>query len=205
MYSPTVSAVQECSTWSAINLREAVSGDYTGPEPTLLQRSDGKFLIYPGKLHSIAGSPGGGKSWIALVICAQMLGTGSVVLFIDFEDSADSVVGRLKILGVPDQVILDRFGYVSPSEPLPDGGARELDVWLDVADLVVIDGVTDAMTLNSWNPLDNKDVAMFIAYRRTNRSRQIARRRRGGVGMCHRCLMSGRDNVRSGEDEINKP
>lgn len=162
MDSATPGVVPEWTSWSPVDLREAVSGNYTGPEPALLQRSDGKHLIYPGKLHSIAGAPGGGKSWIAQVVCAQLVKAGSIVLYIDFEDSADSVVGRLKILGVPGQVILDRFGYVSPSEPLPKGGARELDAWGDAADLVVIDGVTDAMTSNNWNPLDNKDAALFM-------------------------------------------
>jgi hypothetical protein len=162
MLDPALRAAVEPSTWNPVDLREIVSGDYTGPMPALLRRSDGKHLIYPGKLHSVAGAPGGGKSWIAQVLSSQLLMTGSVVLYIDLEDTPDSIVSRLKTLGVPDQTILDRFGYVSPSEPLPEGGVAVLDAWGDAADLVVIDGVTDAMTLHGWNPLDNKDAALFI-------------------------------------------
>jgi hypothetical protein len=162
MSSPELSVVTEASTWTPINLQEAVSGDYTGPQPALLRRSDGKDLMYPGKLHSVAGPPGGGKSWIAQVLTAQVLVAGFNVLYVDFEDAAESVVGRLKILGVPDQTILDRFGYVSPSEPLPPHRPDLLGQWLDVVDLVVLDGVTDAMTLNRWNPIDNRDAAEFI-------------------------------------------
>jgi hypothetical protein len=72
------------------------------------------------------------------------------------------VVSRLKILGVPEQAILDRFGYVSPSEPLPPEGVEGLEAWIEAAHLVVLDGVTDAMTLHQWNPLDNKDAAEFM-------------------------------------------
>lgn len=125
-------------------------------------RSDGKSLVHPGKLHSIAGPPGSGKSWIAQILSAQLVMASSVVLYIDFEDTPESVVSRLKILGVPDQTIVDRFGYVSRSEPLPPGGTEGLDTWGDVADLVVIDGVIDAMTLHNWNPIDNKDTAEFL-------------------------------------------
>ncbi len=162
MNSPALTVVTEASTWSPLDLREAVSGDYSGPQPALLRRSDGKDLMYPGKLHSVAGPPGGGKSWIAQVLCTQVLMADGIVLYVDFEDAAESVVSRLKILGVPDQTILDRFGYVSPSEPLPPEGVEGLEAWIDAADLVVLDGVTDAMTLHQWNPLDNKDAAEFV-------------------------------------------
>ncbi|MEA3502188.1 MAG: AAA family ATPase, partial [Actinomycetota bacterium] len=157
-----LSVVAEASTWSPIDLQEAVSGDYTGPQPALLQRSDGKHLMYPGMVHSLAGPPGGGKSWIAQEAAGQMLRSGSNVLYFDFEDFPESVVSRLKILGVPDQTILERFGYVSPSEPLPPDGAEGLDGWIEVVDLVVLDGVTDAMTLHQWNPIDNRDSAEFM-------------------------------------------
>ncbi len=162
MSSPDLSVVTEASTWSPINLQEAVSGDYTGPQPALLRRSDGEDLMYRGKLHSVAGPPGGGKSWIAQVLTAQVLMADFNVLYVDFEDAPESVVGRLKILSVPDQTILARFGYVSPSEPLPMHRPDVLGQWMDVVDLVVLDGVTDAMTLNQWNPLDNKDAAEFM-------------------------------------------
>ena len=162
MTSTASSSAAESSSWSPIDLRDAVSGDYSGPQPALLRRSDGKHLIYPGKLHSFAGVPGGGKSWLVQVLSAQVLTTGSIVLYFDFEDAPESVVSRLKILGVPDQLILDRFGYVSPSEPLPPGGADGLDAWIEAADLVVFDGVTDAMTLHGWNPLDNQQTAQFM-------------------------------------------
>jgi hypothetical protein len=118
--------------------------------------------MYRGKLHSIAGSPGGGKSWIAQVLAVQVLRAGFNVLYVDFEDAAESVVSRLKILGVPNQTILDRFGYVSPSEPFPTSGPDDLHRWVEAVDLVILDGVTDAMTQNKWNPLDNKDAAEFM-------------------------------------------
>jgi hypothetical protein len=39
---------------------------------------------------------------------------------------------------------------------------HDLEQWMDVVDLVVLDGVTDAMTLNGWNLTDNQDAAKFI-------------------------------------------
>jgi KaiC/GvpD/RAD55 family RecA-like ATPase len=84
-----------------------VSGNYSGPQPTLLRRSDGKHLIYPGKLHSFAGVPGGGKSWLAQVLSAQVITAGSIVLYVDFEDAPESVVKISKALRVSPRRIVE--------------------------------------------------------------------------------------------------
>ena len=74
---------------------------------------------------------------------------GNVVVYIDFEDSAASVVGRLVDLMVPPAIILERFAYVHPAEPLKLETARR-----DFASLValrpslaVFDGVTESLAL----------------------------------------------------------
>ena len=95
-----------------------------------------------------------------------MLLTDGRVLWIDFEDDERGVVGRLKALGVPDDVILARFGYINPDEPLGDGVKRIARSRVDLAealgepwDLVVIDGVTESMALEGFNLNDNTDAA----------------------------------------------
>ena len=158
----TVQPVAEPSSWDPIDLRGVLAGERSGPTPSLLSRSDGKHLMYPGKVHSIAGEPGSGKSWIAQVVAAEVLMRGAPVICLDFEDSPESLVSRLRALGVPDEVIVQRFGYVSPSAPLLKSNPVELQGWIDASTLVVIDGVTDAMALHAWDPLSNEDTAKFM-------------------------------------------
>jgi hypothetical protein len=129
----------------------------------MLLRSDGRALFYPGKVHALQGEPESGKTWVALHLAAERLGRGETVLYIDFEDTAASVVGRLQALGVDPDAIRARFRYLRPEEPLSEQGKRDLDAAADGASLAVIDGITEAMTLHGWDLRDNTDIAKWLA------------------------------------------
>ena len=68
--------------------------------PTLLPRTDGVCLLYAGRVHSLTGEPGGGKTWIALHLIADTLTAGGTAMLIDYEDTPASAVSRLRTLGV---------------------------------------------------------------------------------------------------------
>jgi hypothetical protein len=86
------------------------------------------------------------------------------VVYIDFEDSAGPLVGRLLTLGLSPALIAEHFHYLRPEGPIGTGiNLDDLTTLLSrhAPTLAVIDGVTEAMGLHGLNPLDNADVAQF--------------------------------------------
>jgi hypothetical protein len=126
-------------------------------------------LLYPGRVNSLVAESGGAKTWAALVVAAQELGAGQRVVFVDFEDQPEGIVGRLLDLGVDPRVIIDRFRYVSPQEPFSaDAQLRLLSLLTaDQPSLVVLDSVGESMALDGVKPNDDDHVARW--YRRLPR------------------------------------
>jgi len=149
--------------WQPLDLAPILDGGHVDPAPALLYRVDGAGLIYPGKVHSFAGESESLKSWALLVAAVAEINAGRVVAWLDFEDSAPSVVGRLLALGASREAILSCFRYHRPSEPLGTArGAILADLLADRPTLAVIDGVTEAMSLLGLDPSSNADVATFL-------------------------------------------
>jgi hypothetical protein len=157
----------ERSTWTPIDLRAALEGTDI-PPPELLKRVDDKCLLYRRKTHWFQGESESLKSFGAQAGTAQVLTAGGTVTYIDFEDDEKGVTSRLRALGVPADVILARFTYLRPEEPLKDKHGRVTGAFGDIcelaamgADLAVVDGVTEAMVTEGLNILDNADVATW--------------------------------------------
>lgn len=157
-FGPTM---RKPSSWGALDLTTVLQGGEIDPPPCKLERNDGQFLIYDGAVHTLSGEPGSGKSWITLLACLQEMRHGNKVTFLDFEDRASRVVGRLLGLGATPAQIRDRFRYVRPNAPLDAAIRPDLDAAIEGASLVVIDGVTEVMTLQGLDPNANSDVAIF--------------------------------------------
>lgn len=106
----------------------------------------------------LVGEPEAGKSWLALLATAERLSIGQRVLFIDFENTATEIVGRLRDLGVDDKFIFGLFVYVRPQDPL------DIDIATIAPDaaLAVLHGTTDAMLLHGLKLTDNNDVAELL-------------------------------------------
>ncbi len=152
-------------SWQPVDLTAVLDGSYAPPQPTVGRRADGIGLFYRGRVHSIAAESEGLKTWFALVAAATELGRGNGAgLFIDFEDDEGGVVGRLLALGVKPDVIRDRFAYIRPDDPITAIGNRA-DLTDAIGDLQpalgVVDGVTEAMSLDGLELRDNTDVARF--------------------------------------------
>lgn len=149
--------------WQPVDISAALTG-HGDLAPTVLTRDDGPALFYDSKVHSISGEPESLKTWLILVAAAQLLNKGERVVWLDFEDSATSVVGRLKALGCTAAAIVKSFSYVRPTDPLPTGVEIHADGLTSrpvPPSLVVIDGVTEAMALHGLEPNSNSDVAAF--------------------------------------------
>lgn len=150
------------TTWAAVDLTPILEGGCAELPPVMLGRTDGAWLLYAGKVHAISGEPESGKGWLALAACAEQLGTGAPVTYLDFEDSPNTMVGRLLALGVEPHVIAERFAYVRPDEALTAEGRIDLDaVTANAPTLIVLDGVTEAMTMHGLAIEDNADVARW--------------------------------------------
>ncbi|MBM4820066.1 AAA family ATPase [Streptomyces actuosus] len=151
-------------TWRPRDLEDVLDGTYTPPVPTVGRRQDGIGLFYAGRMHSIVGESEGGKTWFALMAVASELAAGNAVVFIDFEDDAPGVVGRLLAMGADRQHIRDRFAYIRPEDPLTIGFNRQ-EIAQAMHDLrptfVPIDGVTEGMAMHGMELKDNTDVAKF--------------------------------------------
>ena len=158
--------VSVATAWELTDLAGIVAaverGETVGPVPALLRRSDGVALLYPGQVHSIAGEPEAGKSWIAQAESARLIEAGERVLYLDFEDGATSIVGRLLALGASEAAIVERFAYVHP-EGTPNAEVIEELLADGPFALAVIDGVSEAYQLCGLDPNANHDAAQFLA------------------------------------------
>ena len=85
---------------------------------------------------------------------------GEPVVYIDFEDSPATAIARLQSLGATDEQIGNLFTYIRPDTPAtPDVVSRIPGIG---ATVIVIDGVTEAMTMHGLELKDNTDVAKFV-------------------------------------------
>lgn len=151
-------------TWRPVDLTAVLDGTYRPPVPSVGARDDDVGLFYPGRLHSVASESEGGKTWFMLHASMTELERGNAVVYLDFEDDEGGVAGRLLALGANRDTIRERFAYIRP-----DDGIRAADNRDDLAQvlhdlqptLVVLDGITEAMTLHGLELKDNGDIARF--------------------------------------------
>lgn len=151
------------TTWSTIDLAAVIDGDGP-PEPTMLARDDGHQLLYAGRVHAFNAESESGKSWLACTAAAERIAEGEHVLYLDFEDHATGIVGRLRALGVDPAAIIDRLHYIRPDDPIDAVATAALERTLidHRPTLAIIDGVTEVMVQNGWSINDNDDTARFL-------------------------------------------
>ncbi len=161
-------------TWEALDLEPYLSGKVTPVQPSVMEREDGQFLMYPGRVNMLYGSSESAKSWLALYIGTQEMVKGNRVLYLDFEDEPVNTLSRLLLLGAdPDDLRL-QFTYVRPEEPLEpmqqnrwgqiaatDRGKENWRVFQEIMEqkdptLIIADGMT---VLYGLHGLDTNDAS----------------------------------------------
>lgn len=124
----------------------------------------GSALFYPGKVNGLAGESGAGKTWTLLHAAAGILEDGGRVVYIDHEDDAAGIVGRLLDLGVDPDAVRAQFAYFNPSEK-PTAGDLQALAGL-VAELrpvlVVVDSTGEGLALEGANPNADEEVAAWF-------------------------------------------
>ena len=155
------------STWAPVDLGPYLDGTYVPPTPTLLPRTDGVHLLYPGLVHSLHGESESGKSLIMQSEIVRAITAGLPVLMLDFESDPGEVTGRLLTMGATPADIRAHFTYVRP-EVSPSTGP-DLDAYREVLGksyaLVVVDGMTDALSVwtnGTASSSDNDALASFM-------------------------------------------
>jgi hypothetical protein len=148
------------SSWAPVDLTPILSGDLDklNPPPSVLIYDENLCLFYRGKVHMVFGDRESLKTWLLLVACAQEVRAGRHVVYLDFEDTAMGIVGRLLALGCKPKTIVQHFHYVSPSGPMEQ---TDLEQVAYPASLVVVDGVTEAMEMYGLSPERGVEVARF--------------------------------------------
>lgn len=150
--------------WDAVELAPVLNGERVTLPPSVLARSDGVMLFYPGRTHVVMGETETGKSWLAQMATYQELALGHHVVFVDYEDTVELAVERLLTLGSRPEDILSRFSYYESPPRLGELGqglilARCAE--LGRPSLVIFDGVTEVMSALGLDPEKGTDVAKF--------------------------------------------
>lgn len=150
------------SSWAPMDLTAILDGTAEPEEPTLLARADGQCLLYPGRVHWVQGEPESGKSLVVQYEVAQLLTNGGTAVYIDNEMGAAAAVGRLLSFGVSRDNIRRGLRYIRPDVGPGKEPIAFLALLSSTADLVVIDGVTEALGLDGFSVNDNDQVAKWM-------------------------------------------
>jgi archaellum biogenesis ATPase FlaH len=158
------------SSWKQIDLTDLLRSDYKKPRPTIGEvensETDGTILglFYPGKINTVFGDSGGGKSWISLWAMVEQMLSGNDVVLIDYEDDATTHIGRMRQMGVSDETIAKHFIYIQPNEKW-DGAAKATlrDTLAGRTPTVaVIDSFGEALGVDGFSANADEEVATWI-------------------------------------------
>lgn len=175
--------VKRLSSWSEADVIKLFDEGLDEPAPDVGYRIDGKALLYRNKVSSIAGEPESAKGWFACAIALETVRRHESVVYVDFEDSAKGILARMRSLGLSNGEIAARFHVVNPHERLGDiddekntlGKKRwehfktvlrqavGNDFESDGLGLIVLDGITQALSNEGFDPNKNDEVTQWFA------------------------------------------
>ena len=150
--------------WYVADVKAILAGKVTRPTPDVYERNDGQGIFYTGRINGVFGPSGEGKSWIALEVAAYRMLRGEAIFWLDWEDEAVGAISRLIDLGVPEDVIGERFIHVKPRSGWNDG-ARALLARLVVergVTTAVVDSTGEAMAMDGVKPNEDDETARWF-------------------------------------------
>lgn len=174
---------ERIGSWQAVDLEPYLLGTVKPPEPSILERSDGKYLMYPGRVNMLYGSSESAKSWIALWVALQHISTGQRVMYLDLEDDPVNTLNRLQLMGASrDDLGKNQFVYIRPEDPLAPmqrnrwgkdestpSGRENLELFereLEEKDptLIIADGMSVLYGLHGLNTNDTVDTDVITGW-----------------------------------------
>lgn len=171
------------ASYEPVDLSRFLDADPEIITPTILARSDGRSLFYPGRVNGAHGDPGAHKSWVGGMAVAEVLRAGGAAMIIDYEDAEDSTFERLVSLGVQPQQLVSKLAYVHPDEAYTDIAAARLlrHVRRLQPVVVVVDSCGEAFGLDGLD--EDRDVEVAGWFRRF--PRRIADEGSGVINLDH--------------------
>lgn len=157
--------IEEGGSWSTpVNLTGFLDGTAVLDPPSILLRTDGVGLFYPGTINGIHGESGLGKGWVAVTATAEVIRAGGVAVYVDLEDTPTSITTRLRNVGLTAEEIAVRLVYLRPQDPSsPSEIVRLVRLCRErQAALVVIDSLGEAFGLDSINEDKDNEVAPWL-------------------------------------------
>lgn len=156
--------LEDITTLEVPDIAALLATDLEPEEAVILTRTDGQALLYAGKMHMFQAEPTSGKSWIALFAVLEVLRQGGTAIYIDFEDTAHGILRRLLQLGGDPATIERCFAYVQPIGGYGEAERARLHSIIDDLnpDLVIIDGVGEALTRDGLSEDKATDVVAWI-------------------------------------------
>lgn len=151
------------SGYVPVDIQALLDGGLEIKQPDILYRADDAKLFYRGEINSVIGESESGKTWMTLLAAYQLIRAEEHVLFIDFEDSPAQVLLRLLGMGITESELAKFFHYIQPAGAFGDIARAEFEGWIQDMAMVVIDGVTEAMSMHSLNGREENDIASFYA------------------------------------------
>ena len=163
--SAAVAAAPDDAGDRRVDLMPYLDGSYIAPEPTVGGELEGsRWLLYPGRWHTMIATTGAGKSWWALWHAVSEMRRGAVVAYAHFEEASPVIT-------------LERLRAIAPE--MDNETICKLLVWLDCtrawadgefaaalpadARLVVLDGINAAATAHRGDPNSPEGVAAYRA------------------------------------------
>jgi hypothetical protein len=152
----------EPTSWQPVDLAAILAGTHVPPKAEIFTRVDGIALLYPQRIHSFYGESESGKSWVVQKAVTDVLNDGGDVAYIDFESDAVDVIERLKLLGARPVGIAAHLRYIRPETPPQATDPAWVELLASPLRLVVIDGVTEALTIWGGESKDNDAITNWV-------------------------------------------
>ncbi|GAB3603288.1 hypothetical protein GCM10027586_06240 [Kineococcus gypseus] len=151
------------ASWVAEDISAILDGTHAPVIPTRWPRADGQCLLYPARVHAIMGESESGKSLVMQAAAVTTMHSGGRVVYVDYESNAGTVVGRMLSMGASSDELRQQFRYIRPErDPGSDVERTAFRALLDVSvDLIVIDGVTEALATMGLATNSNDDVTLW--------------------------------------------
>lgn len=157
--------VEDLRNWRPADLEAALARGLTRPEPTLLRRTDGRYLLYAGRTHTIFGESGAGKTWLLYVLAAQLIAQGEHVIILDWEDDENAYLARMIALGIPGELVVANSTYYPIGTAATIEDLEEIDRLIAERGtaLVGIDSTGEALAAQGLDQDKDPDVARWMS------------------------------------------
>lgn len=151
--------------WKPADLAATLARGLTRPEPTLLRRTDGQYLLYPGRTHTIFGESGAGKTWLLYIAAAQLIAQGEHVIILDWEDDDNAYLMRMIALGLPGELVVANSTYYPIATAATVDDLEEIDRLIAERGtvLVGIDSTGEALAAQGMDQDKDPDVARWMS------------------------------------------